>query len=287
MSRTRTGQLGIGFRRYRSQWQDDLGQLIAWAKANDFDCLDVSGAEAVSQVAAAGLAVGSADLPDFKAILTPDKARRDEAVAEAIQCIRDCAGNTKNFFTIMLPEDPTLPRKENFGYMIDAYSQLTGVLEECGARVVVEGWPGPGVLCCTPETVRALFAEIPSPTIGLNYDPSHLMRMGIDPIRFLGEFADRVGHVHGKDTELLGERLYELGHEQPATFAESIRWAGNQWRYAIPGHGQMRWSKGFAILAEAGYDGMVSIEMEDANFNGAEATEKQGLLLSKAYLESC
>lgn len=287
MSRTRTGQFGIGFRRYGSDWQKDLGQLIAWAKANGFECLDVKGADAVSQVVAAGLAIGSADLPDFKAILTPDKARRDEAVAEAIQCIRDCAGDAKNFFTVMLPEKPELPRKENFGHMIDAYSQLTGVLQECGGRVVVEGWPGPGALCCTPETVRALFAEIPSPAFGLNYDPSHLLRMGIDPLRFLGEFADRVGHVHGKDTELLGERLYELGHEQPATFAKPIGWGGNQWRYTIPGHGQMRWAKGFAILAEAGYEGMVSIEMEDVNFNGAEATEKQGLLLSKAYLESC
>jgi len=187
----------------------------------------------------------------------------------------------------MLPEKPELPRKENFGYMVDAYGQLTGELESCGARVVIEGWPGPGALCCTPETVRALFVEIPSESIGLNYDPSHLIRMGIDPLRFLREFADRVGHVHGKDTELLGERLYELGCEQPATFAEPIGWAGNQWRYTIPGHGQMRWSKGLAILAEAGYAGMVSIEMEDANFNGAEATEKQGLLLSKIYLEGC
>ncbi len=287
MSHTRTGQFGIGFRRSWSPWQKDLEQLLAWTKDNGFECLDVRGADAVSQVASAGLAIGSADLPDFKAIITPDRTRRDEAVAEAIQLIRDCAGKTKNFFTVMLPEDPALPRKENFSHMVEAYSQLTGVLQECGARVVIEGWPGPGALCCTPETVRALFAEIPSPTIALNYDPSHLLRMGMDPLRFLGEFADHVGHVHGKDTELLSERLYELGCEQPATFAESIGWGGNQWRYTIPGHGQMRWSKGFAMLVEAGYEGMVSIELEDANFNGAETTEKQGLLQSKAYLESC
>ena len=54
MSRTRTGQFGIGFRRFRSGWHSDLAQLIAWAKANDFECLDVKGAGAVKQVAAAG-----------------------------------------------------------------------------------------------------------------------------------------------------------------------------------------------------------------------------------------
>lgn len=287
MSHTRTGHFGIGFRRYGSDWQADLGQLIDWAKENGFECLDVRGVDEVRQVSAAGLVVGSADLPDFKSVMATDKARRDDAVAQASQYIRDCAAGVRNFFTVMLPENPSLPRKENFAYMIDAYAQLAGVLEQCGAGIVIEGWPGPGALCCTPESVRALLAEISSPAIRLNYDPSHLIRMGIDPLRFLSEFAGRVGHVHGKDAELLSERLYELGTEQPATFAQPIRWGGNHWRYAIPGHGQMRWTKAFAILAEAGYDGMVSIEMEDANFNGSEATEKQGLLLSKAYLESC
>ena len=38
-----------------------------------------------------------------------------------------------------------------------------------------------------------------------NFDPSHLIRMGIDPLRFLEEFIDSVYHVHGKDTEILAE----------------------------------------------------------------------------------
>jgi len=287
MSRTRTGNFGIGFRRFRSPWQNDLPALIEWAKANGFECLDVRGADDVRTVAAAGLAVGSADLPDFKTVLHPDKARRDEAVAQAVQYIRDCSPVVRNFFTVMLPGDPDRPRKDNFALVVEVYSQLAGVLEPFGGRVVVEGWPGPGCLCCTPETVRALLKEIPSPAIALNYDPSHLVRMGIDPLRFLEEFAAHVGHVHGKDTEILDERLYELGSEQPPAFTPEIRWGRNHWRYTIPGHGQVRWGRTLEILAAAGYKGFVSIEIEDTNFNGDEAGEKRGLLLSKAYLESC
>ena len=166
MSHTHTGQFGIGFRR-GGGWQDDLGELIDWAKANDFECLDVRGVEAVRQVTEAGLSVGSADLPDGKGLISPDAARRREAADRCAEYIRDCKGLARNFFLVMLPEDPDRPRRESFGYMVDGFSRLTGVLDECGGRIVIEGWPGPGALCCTPETVRAFFKEVDSPTMGL------------------------------------------------------------------------------------------------------------------------
>ena len=287
MSRTRTGRFGIGFRRGGGAWQKDLPGLIDWAKANDFECIDVRGVDAVRQVVESGLAVGSADLPAAKGLISPDKARREEAAAESAEYIRACKGLARNFFVVMLPEDPDLPRKENFEAMVDGFGRLRDVLGECGGRIVIEGWPGPGALCCTPETIRAFLDAVDSPTMGLNYDPSHLIRMGVDPLGFLGEFAGRVGHIHGKDTEILSERLYELGTEQPPTFAEPIAFGGAHWRYCIPGHGRMRWSKAFEVLAAGGYDGHVSIELEDANFNGTEEGEKLGLTLGRRYLEGC
>ena len=72
--------------------------------------------------------------------------------------------------------------------------------------------------------------------------------------------------------------MYIYGHEQPATFAERISFGAHSWRYTIPGQGLFRWGEGLRILAEKGYSGAVSIELEDANFNGAEETEKQGIL---------
>jgi sugar phosphate isomerase/epimerase len=169
----------------------------------------------------------------------------------------------------MLPEKQELPRAKNFDFLVAGFSELAPVLEKADARIVIEGWPGPGALCCTPETLRALFERIPSPSMGINYDPSHLVRMGIDPLRFLREFASRVHHMHAKDTELLPERLYLLGSEQPATFTPGVHWGGNHWRYTIPGHGVVPWSEVLRILADAGYKGCISVELEDVNFNGA------------------
>ncbi len=161
------------------------------------------------------------------------------------------------------------------------------VLEEASARIVIEGWPGPGALCCTPESCRELFKEIPSEVMGLNYDPSHLIRMDIDHMRFLREFVDRVYHVHGKDTELLVDDYYEFGTEQPATFAKTLPYSGHTWRYTIPGHGISRWNDIFAILEENRYAGCVSIELEDRNFHGTPEAEQMGILQGARFLTGC
>ncbi|MDA0990365.1 MAG: sugar phosphate isomerase/epimerase [Verrucomicrobia bacterium] len=282
MHKTRTGGFTLGFRRGGSDWQQDLGAILAWSQANAIGAIDLGrdGDHLGRDVLAAGLQLGSVDLPEWPGMIAADKARRDEAVAQNSAYIKACAAlGPINHFTVMLPADRDLSRRENFGYMVESYAALAPTLEQHAAKLVIEGWPGPGALCCTPEGYRHFFAECPSPALGINYDPSHLIRMGIDPLRFLREFADRVFHVHGKDTELFPERLYELGHEQPPSFRPPIRHSGNAWRYTIPGHGVMSWVEAFRILDEHGYTGCVCIELEDENFNGTEATEKQGLLL--------
>lgn len=59
------------------------------------------------------------------------------------------------------------------------------------------------------------------------------------------------------------------------------------WRYTIPGHGQVRWIEAFRILKDYNYGGCVSVELEDANFNGTEEGEKLGLLQAGRFLEGC
>jgi sugar phosphate isomerase/epimerase len=236
----------------------------------------------------AGLRVGSVDLAEWNGMISADRGERERAIDRNAAYIESCAAmGIRNFFVVMLPADPGVPRAENFSYLVESFGQLVPVLEERQSHVVIEGWPGPGALCCTPEGYRGLFREIPSRAMGINYDPSHLIRQGIDPIRFLCDFGDRVFHVHGKDTELIPENLYEYGHEQPPTFAERYAHGSMAWRYTIPGQGAMRWPAAFAILDGLGYEGCVSIELEDARFNGAEDIEKLGILQGARFLVGC
>ena len=288
--KTRTGHFPIGFRYGGGTWQKDPDGLIAWAKQNGLEAIDLGkdGDRLAKKVIDAGLCVGTVDLLEWNAMMSPDKGRRKDAVARNAAYVRACAASGPiDYFLVMTPEQPGLPRSQNFSHMVDGFGALVPVLEENKARLAIEGWPGPGALCCTPEGYRALFRELPSTAVGINYDPSHLIRMEIDYLRFLREFADRVWHVHGKDTEMLTENLYEYGSEQPPTFAKSIAFGSLHWRYTIPGHGCARWIEIMRILEASHFAGSLCIELEDANFNGTEQGEKLGILQGAQFLTGC
>ena len=290
MSHTKTGDFPIGFRYAPlSNWSQDIQGLVTWAQENEFSALDTGkSTEDIAKVTAAGLRSGSVDLLEWQGMLSLDPDKRRGAVARNSTYIEKCAAANVplNYFVVMLPE-PNADPHEVFKAMVSSYTELAPTLETNNAKLVIEGWPGPGALCCTPESYRAFFEACPSPALGVNYDPSHLLRMGIGPLRFLEEFSGRVYHVHAKDTELFDELRYEYGTEQKPLFATLPRFGGSFWRYTIPGHGVMRWQRAFAMLAEAGYGGCVCVELEDQSFNGKEETEKAGLLAARHFLESC
>lgn len=294
MACTRTGSFPIGFRRAGSDWQKNLANVISFAKENGFAGIDVGDlpADGIKPILAAGLAVGSVDMKrPWSAIASADAGKRGDAVAAAAEHIKSVAAlGVRNFFTVVFPDDDSRDRGENFRLAVDGYSRLAESVAACGARIVMEGYPGSypyyPALCCTPESLRAFFREAPSECLAINYDPSHLIRMGIDPVRFLREFAGRIGHVHAKDTQIMEESLYEFGNLQPATLAKPHRFGGYHWRYAIPGHGEAPWAAILGVLKETNYRGLISIELEDEEYNDTEAGEKRGMLESRDFLMS-
>ncbi|PQV63350.1 Sugar phosphate isomerase/epimerase [Abditibacterium utsteinense] len=283
---TRTGNFPIGFRRGWSDWQKSLPALLSFAQENGFSVIDLGkNLEDLKAAQDAGLRIGSVDLLQWQPMFSSDAAKRADAIAKNAEYI--AAAGAQNFFIVVLPEDPKKTRLENFGYVVEAFNGIAPALEKAGGKLVIEGWPGDGALCCTPETFRAAFREAPSNSIGINYDPSHFLRMGIDPIRFLKEFASRVHHVHGKDAIVLSDDLYEYGWEQPATFKKSPDFGAAAWRYTIPGQGNSNWTEITRILSENGYQGAISIELEDQNYNGSEEGEKRGLIAAAQLLSAC
>ncbi len=292
MATTKTGSFPIGFRRGGSDWQKNLSDVIQFAGDHDFPGIDV-GAIPVSelkQILESGLRIGTVDLPQpWPDLMAADQAKRQEACDRCSDYIREVVDlGVRYFFVVLIPEDHTAGRKENFDKAVEGYGRLCEQVQSTGARILIEGWPGMpphfSSLACTPADYRLVLESIGSEVMGVNYDPSHLVRMGIDPIRFLETFGPRVFHVHGKDTELFQNELYEYGNLQQATIAKSHRYGGYHWRYTIPGHGVVRWGKLFTILADLGYDGMVSIELEDENFNGTLEGEQRGLIASRDFL---
>ena len=288
---TRTGNFTIGFRRGGTEWQKNLASQAKWAKQAGFDAIDLGRATAqdVTTLKESGLRIGSVDLIDFGNIMHNDAGKRKELIAANVAYVKEAAGlGAKAMFTCIIPGDPAKKRAENYKLAVESFAPIAEACAAAGASLAIEGWPGGAPhfanLCCNPETTRAFIKDV-GRGVGLNYDPSHLIRLEIDHIRFLKEFASHVRHVHGKDTELDEEARYEFG-TQDSAFATPHRWGQWMWRYTIPGHGVARWGESFRILKDAGFNGTVSVELEDENFNGTEEGEKRALEISLAYLRS-
>ncbi|MBA2481676.1 MAG: sugar phosphate isomerase/epimerase [Planctomycetes bacterium] len=291
MATTKTGSFPIGFRQGWSDWQKDLDTLIPFMRDNGFASIDLAAERTkadLQRLAAAGIRIGTVDpLGAWSDLASPDAGKRAAAAQRTSDYVGSLAPLAPLVFTVAVAEDHGRPRVENFRFVVDGFSQLCEGLAKHGAKLLIEGWPGGGPhyssIGCTPADYRALFKELPA-NAGVNFDPSHLHRMGIDPVRFAEEFAARIHHVHGKDTELFPEALYEHGNLQEPTFAKGHGFGGHHWRYCIPGRGTVPWKQLFTLLHKTGYRGLVSIELEDEEFNTDAAGEKRGLIAAQRFL---
>ena len=294
--------MAIAFRIPGSADVPPLKDLAHWAADNGFGAIDIGGPDedAAQAVRGAGLEVGTFDLMVTGPLLSPDAdARRAAAADIAGRAARAKDLGLTRAFGVFLPPDEAQPRADSFRHWSAGWPAVSEALANAGIAYAMEGYPGGGphypALGVTPETVRAMLALDAREGAGalkLNFDPSHLVRVGVDPLRFLSEFGAHVVHAHGKDTAFDAARLYEtgnLGASLPADVPGSA--AKNQpgfgegwWRYCIPGDGVTSWPSVAAILSENGYTGHVSVELEDFRYNGSWAGEQRGLTRACQYL---
>ena len=294
--------MAIAFRIPGSKDVPPLKDLALWAADHGFGAIDIGGPnpDAADAIRSAGLEVGTFDLGGTAPLLSPDTDARKKAV----QSLTDTVARAQDLgltraFGVFMPPDGRQSRGDSFQNWAEGWPAASEVLAKANVVYCMEGWPGGGpnypVLGVTPETVRAMLAvdkERGAGALKLNYDPSHLVRVGVDPIRFLSEFGSHVRHAHGKDTALDADRLYEtgnLGASLPADYPGSaakgaLGFGEGWWRYCIPGDGLTPWQSVAAILSENGYTGHVSVELEDGRYNGSWAGEQKGLTRSQQYL---
>jgi sugar phosphate isomerase/epimerase len=97
---------------------------------------------------------------------------------------------------------------------------------------------------------------------GINFDPSHFAHQHLDSASFVLEFADRIYHVHVKDSKKLldGRKSILGGH---LNFGELER----GWDFVSPGHGDVDFEALIRALNRIGYSGPLSIEWEDSGMD--------------------
>lgn len=159
--------------------------------------------------------------------------------------------------------------------VVDLFGPLVELAEKNNVRLCFENCPLMGNIAISPVMWRRLFERLDSDRLGIAYDPSHLVWEMIDPYAPINEFKDRIFHVHAKDAAIDRRQLAQTG------ILTDFSW----WSYRIPGRGELDWNKLLGMLRQNGYDGTVSLEHEDAAYEGSLEAVEQGLLDGKAYLE--
>lgn len=230
-----------------------------------------------------------ASLAPMLNLLTADLAVREERIAFVKQTIDACAalrvgtlvtftGSAFGMHFWGMPGvgdgHPSNRVADNLRIFAEVYGPLAAYAEDRGVRIAFEtaGRGGPeGNLAHSPELWDAMFEAVPSPALGLSFDPSHLVWLQIPNIPdVIRAYGPRIYHVDGKDTEILPARLARQG----------ILGSG-WWRYRLPGLGALDWRAIFSALRDVGYDGVVAIENEDPLCPG-----KAGVQWAAEYLNA-
>ena len=139
--------------------------------------------------------------------------------------------------------------------ILDEYQKL-------GVRFALEVHPTE--IAFDIHTARlALQAVNYHPALGFNFDPSHFGYQGVDYVRFVYEFPDRIYHVHMKDvywSDLPMTMGVFGGHME---FGDNRRY----WNFRSLGRGKIDFENIIRALNDIGYQGPLSVEWEDSGMD--------------------
>ncbi len=218
--------------------------------------------------------------------MDPDLEKRATAITHLEALIKASAKLGVNMVTTFIGRDQFKTVEENIELFKVIWPPIIKLAEECGVKVAIENcpmlfgkdqWPGGQNLMCTPAIFRRLFAELPSPNFGLNFDPSHYVWQGLDYVQTVHEFRDRLFHIHFKDIKLYPEKLKEVG-----VLAYPLEYMSPK----IPGLGDVDWGAYVSALNDIRYNGDAVIEVEDKAFEGSNEDILNSIRLAKRYLNN-
>lgn len=125
----------------------------------------------------------------------------------------------------------------NWSDYVETTRRMCAICEERGLRYALESHPYRWV--CGAASMLRLIEHVGSPALGMNLDPSHMFPMGEMPHVSVYQLAGRVWHAH---------------------FSDNDGTTNAHWR---PGKGKVDWRALLVALHETGFDGTISIELED------------------------
>lgn len=286
-----------------------LEQIAAWAAAHSYAALEVAAwpAEGGRPHTAAhidverlndskarkigelfdvhGLTLSS--LAFYENNLHPDGRTRAQIHDHLRRCIDAAAILGCPTVGTFIGRDPALPVARNCDMAEKVFAPLAARARNAGVTIVIENCP---MLGWHPDGYPANLAYSPklwdwmiSLGLELNFDPSHLIWLGINPIEAARSYAGHICHVQAKDTEINLAARNDYGFYGKVLDRQDP-WDSGWWRYRIPGLGDIDWGKLIDVLYQGGYNGVISVEHEDPIWSGTSERIEQGLIMAQREL---
>ena len=159
---------------------------------------------------------------------------------------------------------PPVPKSmidDGYKLFADRFNPIMDVFAECGVRFALEVHPTE-IAFDIYSAERALEALDYREEFGFNFDPSHLIWQGIDPVEFIRAFPDRIYNMHVKDaiTTLNGKTGILSSH---LDFGDPRR----GWDFRSPGRGGVNFEEIIRALNQINYQGPLAVEWEDCGMD--------------------
>jgi sugar phosphate isomerase/epimerase len=266
-------------------WPASGGETRRYAGTSHVDVDDLSdsrASEIVDDMTSRGLEISG--LGYYPNPLHPDEEHRRTVIDHLKKVIVAAGKMGVPVVNTFIGADQSKSQDENWGEATRVWPEIISAAEDSGVKIAIENcpmifsndeWPAGHNLAYNPKIWRRMFEEF-GETIGLNFDPSHLVWLMIDIESAIEEFGSRFYHFQAKDVMIDYEGLYENG-----TLSSGIGWQIPR----LPGLGHVDWGRVFSALYRVGYNGAIIIEHEDRDFESTDELVKRGFLIARDILQ--
>jgi sugar phosphate isomerase/epimerase len=183
------------------------------------------------------------------------------AAAFGVKIVNGFTGSPTWHMLYSFPPNDFSKIEAGYKEFADRWNPIMDAFDEAGVKFGLEVHPTE-IAYDFVTTEKTLDAIGRRPAFGINFDPSHFAHQFLDSATFIEQFADRIYHVHVKDSKkfLNGQRSILGSH---LNFGDARR----GWDFVSPGHGDVDFESVFRTLNRIGYSGPLSVEWEDSGMD--------------------
>lgn len=184
---------------------------------------------------------------------------------------------------LSVPETGGMDPMASLPPVIDFLNEALDLAYKLNLNLLMENCPMYRNIATSPLMWKEIFDRIKSDRLGLCYDASHFVWQMIDVYAPIAEFGDKIKHIHLKDTLLDRKLISRIGILHNVGKERGL-YPNQWWRHTIIGGGEINWTRFKEELDAINYQGNLSFEMEDYQYELNPQKVSQGLRLQRQYL---